>query len=84
MLACLCSSAALCEGQPRCRYGYQPHRIAFWIYSHAIRLLFKGVTLHDRPGEAFQRDVQSKAGEVPCMPCGARFRWRPPTQAVWQ
>ncbi len=27
----------------RCRYGFQPHRVALWIYWHAVLLLWKGV-----------------------------------------
>jgi hypothetical protein len=29
-----------------CRYGFQPHRVALWIYWHAVLLLWKGVPFY--------------------------------------
>ena len=28
------------------RYGFQPHRVAFWIYWQAVVLLWKGVPFY--------------------------------------
>ncbi|CAG9463576.1 unnamed protein product [Pedinophyceae sp. YPF-701] len=32
------------------RYGFQPHRVAWWIYSQAVTLLWKGVPFYGPPG----------------------------------
>jgi hypothetical protein len=37
-----------------CRYGFQPQRVAFWIYWHALLLLWKGVPFYSPPGDSFQ------------------------------
>ena len=32
-----------------CRYGYQPQRVAFWIYWQAVKLLWRGATFYAPP-----------------------------------
>ena len=41
----LCASSPLCPST-LVRYGFQPHRVALWIYWHAVLLLLKGVPLY--------------------------------------
>jgi hypothetical protein len=62
-----------------CRYGYQPHRIAFWIYLHAVLLLLrKGAPLFGRPDPAFRERVEAKAKELKMQKTaeGQYFVWR--------
>lgn len=50
---------------------------------HALRLLAKGVALHDKPDESYRADVQRSPQEVPVMPCGSAFCWRSAPHSVW-
>lgn len=71
-----------------CRYGFQPHRIAFWIYWQAVVLLWKGVPLYAPPPFATLTEAtkgaqhptiasqQSSAASRPGAGCPF-FAWNP-------
>lgn len=67
-----------------CRYGFQPHRIALWIYWQALVLILKGLPLQGLPSQATKRAAAegathpTDAGEG-----GQHFTWRPPPRWPW-
>lgn len=78
---------ATLHGYWLCRYGYQPQRIAFWIYMHAVMLLWKGVSLFDRPDPGYKKQVELKAKELgmrKISPSGEHFIWREAQKPVWR
>ena len=89
---CLCCSQQItnCTSRRRtsamgCRCAFQPHRITFWIYMHAIKLLRKGVTLYAPPDASFQDEVSmcpAGAG-MRKLAGGAWFQWQPARGWPW-
>lgn len=57
------------------QYGLQPHRVAVWIYWHALILLYKGVKFYGPPDKKYEDRVQSIARNEQIEP-GRRFIWR--------
>ncbi len=62
------------------RYGFQPQRVALYIYWHAVCLLYKGVSFYGPPGSAV---CQSAAGNGR-NGGGCAFSWRPARGWVWR
>lgn len=64
------------------RYGFQPQRVAVWIYWQAVRLAFKGCPFYPKPSAASYQ--QGAARAAPSHPreaaTGRWFVWRP---TVW-
>ena len=52
------------------RYGFQPQRVAVWIYVHAVRLLLKGVPFYAPPWEVVLRAVGRTDTRPLPMPVG--------------
>lgn len=61
------------------KYGFQPQRIALWIYWHALVLLWKGVPFYGPPSLHLCKE-RSKAAANP--KCG--FQWRPAQEWPWR
>ena len=67
------------------RYGFQPHRIALWIYWQALVLILKGLPLQGLPSQA----TKEAAAEGATHPVdagttgGQHFTWRPPPRWPW-
>lgn len=57
------------------RYGFQPHRVALWIYWQAVLLLWKGVPFYGPPGPEFKAAAAAKA-QHPKTADGRSFVWR--------
>lgn len=70
------------------RYGYQPQRVAFWIYAQAIVLVWKGVRVHAPPHPSFRAGVEMGAqaqGEAEGVDSrGRRFAWRDARGFPWK
>ena len=64
------------------RYGFMPHRVAFWIYWQALRLLVMGVPFFGHPAPGFQSRVELESG-TPRTSLGQRFHWQQPKQYPW-
>ena len=71
------------------RYGFQPHRVAFWIYWQAVVLLWKGVTFYGPPcALQYRKNVIEKMdrsiGGVQRMGGDKSwFVWRPAQHWPW-
>eukprot|EP00890_Picochlorum_soloecismus_P000484 jgi/Picsp_1/1436/NSC_04915-R1_protein len=65
------------------KYGFQPQRIALWIYSHALVLLFKGVPFYGPPSLSTCQSAQNVA-ENPRVSGKDAFKWRPCTAWPWK
>lgn len=63
------------------RYGFQPQRVALYIYWHALCLLYKGVSFHGPPGTAA---CISASKTVDKRGAGCAFKWRPAQCWVWK
>eukprot|EP00210_Caulerpa_lentillifera_P009423 g8984.t1 len=64
-------------------YGFQPHRVALWIYWQAVCLFKKGVPFYGYPET---QKVKTKAEEQSKnlkFTTGARFIWRDPKSFPW-
>lgn len=59
-----------------------PHRVAFWIYWQALRLLLMGVPFFGYPSPDFQRKVEQASGN-PVNSLGQRFYWQGPQKYPW-
>ena len=73
------------------KYGFQPQRVALWIYWHAVCLLWKGVPFYGPPGlAACQRQSRSResggrGGRGGGGGCAAfKIGWRPAQSWVWR
>jgi DUF1365 family protein len=64
------------------KYGFQPHRIAFWIYWHAVCLLWKGVRFFGPPGLLACQAAAKKSGAG--GGCTFNFGWRPAESWTWR
>ena len=64
------------------KYGFQPQRIALWIYWHALLLLWKGVSFYPPPSLQTCQRATSKATHPPSS-TGCPFVWRPAQQWPW-
>ena len=64
------------------RYGYMPHRVAFWIYWQAVRLLWLGLPFHGYPPAAAQ-DAAEAAARNPSNTRGSHFAWQSPLCFPW-
>lgn len=58
----------------RCRYGFQPHRVALWIYWHAVLLLWKGVPFFGWVGPRCWRRIAALPAFLRCMPAVSAAR----------
>ena len=78
-------SGGVAEYMYRCaRYGYQPQRIALWIYWQAAVLLCKGARFFPYPDQGFQARAEGAARNPRCCGgAGGRFVWQPPRDAPW-
>ncbi|KAI8107379.1 hypothetical protein M9435_002410 [Picochlorum sp. BPE23] len=65
------------------KYGFQPQRIAAWIYWHALVLLWKGVPFYGPPSLELCQAAARKSGN-PKMTDGCAFKWRPATSWPWR
>ena len=57
------------------RYGFQPQRVAFWIYWQAVVLLWKGVRFFAPPSEEYKEKVEA-VSKHPKTGDGRYFIWR--------
>ena len=64
------------------RYGYMPHRVAFWIYWQAVRLLWLGLPFHGYPPAAAHDAAEANAGN-PRNSRGSHFAWQSPLRFPW-
>jgi hypothetical protein len=65
------------------KYGYQPHRVAIWIYWQAIVLLWKGVPLYSPPPKAVLEAAAVDAQHPVNQLTGCPFTWRPAQSFPW-
>ena len=73
-------------------YGFQPQRVAVWIYWQAVRLLWKGVSFFPPPGSEFRGKLAVERGEMVKhhpMCCGGgggkeSFLWRDAQGWPWR
>jgi DUF1365 family protein len=65
------------------KYGFQPQRIALWIYWHALLLLIKGVPFYGPPSLSTCQAAQSLA-QNPRISGKDAFKWRPCTLWPWK
>lgn len=67
-----------------CRYAFQPHRIAVWIYLQAVLLLWKGVAFYGPPDKTYQTRISSCSfSRLTPMTEGTFFRWRGAQSWPW-
>jgi len=59
-----------------------PHRVAFWIYWQAVRLLLLGLPVHGYPAPHFQSRVEQES-DTPKSSSGRRFWWQEPKSYPW-
>jgi DUF1365 family protein len=59
-----------------------PHRVAFWIYWQALRLLWKGVPFYGYPSPGHRAEAEAKA-QNPKTADGRHFVWRGPLEFPW-
>lgn len=64
-------------------YGFQPHRVALWIYWHALLLLRKGVPFYSPPPANAYHAAEREA-EHPKTADGCSFKWRAATGWPWK
>lgn len=64
------------------KYGFQPQRIALWIYWHALVLLWKGVSFYPPPSLQTCQTANAKATH-PRSNNGCPFIWRPAQEWPW-
>lgn len=57
------------------RYGFQPHRIALWIYWQALVLLRKGVPFHGPPDPGAYRRQAEQCSRHPRTGGGSWAGW---------
>ena len=65
------------------RYGFQPQRVAVWIYWQAVLLLWKGVPFFGPPGQAACAAAGAAATHPPTAD-GRKFVWRPAAAWPWR
>ncbi|CAL8469053.1 g8594 [Coccomyxa elongata] len=64
------------------RYGFMPHRVAFWIYWQALKLLWKGVPFFGYPSRETRAAAERMASN-PTTSQNRHFVWRNPLQYPW-
>jgi hypothetical protein len=64
------------------RFGFMPHRVAFWIYWQAAKLLWMGAKFYGPPSNAYRDEVERTATN-PCSGKGTRFVWRDAQTYPW-
>jgi DUF1365 family protein len=64
------------------RYGFQPHRVALWIYWQAAVLLCKGVPFFGPPGPEYKA-AASAGAQNPKAAGGRSFVWRAAQSWPW-
>jgi DUF1365 family protein len=65
------------------QFGFQPQRVAFWIYWQAIVLLWKGIAFYSPPDpSAYRRNAEAVANH-PKLSDGKYFKWRPAGGWPW-
>ena len=64
------------------KYGFQPQRIAVWIYWHALVLLWKGVSFYPPPSLQTCQTAHDKATH-PISGHGCPYIWRPAQEWPW-
>ncbi|KAK9908354.1 hypothetical protein WJX75_006503 [Coccomyxa subellipsoidea] len=64
------------------KYGFMPHRVAFWIYWQALGLLWRGVPLFGYPSPE-TRAVAEKKATNPVNSQERHFVWRNPLHYPW-
>eukprot|EP00803_Ostreobium_quekettii_P004625 evm.model.scf_672.1 EVM.evm.TU.scf_672.1 scf_672:490-3697(-) len=64
------------------RYGYQPHRVAFWIYWQAIKLFWMGIPFFSPPSRRYRDEVCGKATH-PKGQSDEFFVWRDTQEFPW-
>ncbi|GAX84932.1 hypothetical protein CEUSTIGMA_g12353.t1 [Chlamydomonas eustigma] len=65
------------------RYGFQPHRVAIWIYWQALILIYKGLPLHGLPSRATKQAAEVNASHPRDSIHGHLFTWRRPRRWPW-
>ena len=66
-----------------CRYGFMPHRVAFWIYWQALHLLWLGVPFYSYPATQIQEGAEHMASN-PKDSAGRHFWWQSPRKFPWE
>lgn len=66
----------------RRRYGFMPHRVAFWIYWQALRLLWMSVPFFGYPAPD-ALDIVEQKSRNPKNSSGFRFLWQLPKTYPW-
>lgn len=66
------------------KYGFMPHRVAWWIYWHAAVLLWKGVPFVAPPSKAERAKRVESCAWPTLMANGHRLEWEDPTSFPWQ
>lgn len=64
------------------RFGFQPQRVALWIYWHAVVLLWKGVPFFGPPSPEFKAAAAAKARHTKTAD-GRSFVWRAAQSWPW-
>ncbi len=65
------------------RYGYEPQRVAVWIYWEALQLLRKGVPFYGPPDERQKAELEKRV--IGSDTKGSQgFRWRPAARFPWR
>lgn len=67
------------------KYGFQPQRVALWIYWQALKLLWKGVPFYSPPNlEERKSELIDSARHLPKFASsGCVFDWRPAESWPW-
>jgi len=66
------------------KYGFQPQRVAAWIYMQALVLLWKGVPFFSPPDPSYQARVEGAATTAPNRATGTHFVWRDAPGWPWR
>lgn len=65
------------------QFGFQPQRVAAWIYWQAVVLLWKGVSFYPPPGDGLIEKV-AKSSKHPRTKDGRAFVWRGAQEWPWK
>lgn len=58
------------------KFGFQPQRVALWIYWQAVVLLWKGVAFYSPPNSEIYKCTAEAAASHPKLSDGKYFRWK--------
>lgn len=68
------------------KYGFQPQRVAFWIYWQAVKLMWKGVPFYSPPEPSLYRKAATESSDhLPKISTtGCIFEWHPAKNWPWK